>query len=128
MKIDHIAIWVTDLEIVKSYYLKYFCAKCSDKYVNPRKKFSSYFLSFESGTRLEIMQMPSIAKRQYYSKEIMGFAHMSISVGSKENVYKVTELIRANGFLIYDEPRTTGDGYFESVVSDPDGNRIEITI
>ena len=129
MRIEHIAIWARDLEELKSFYVRYFQCTAGERYLNPKKKFESYFLSFDDGARLEIMQMPGIADvgttdtTQYF-----GFTHLAISVGSKENVDSLTAKLRADGYAIVGEPRTTGDGYYESVVLDPEQNRIEITI
>jgi lactoylglutathione lyase len=128
MKIDHIAIWTKDLEGLKDFYVKYFQARPGSLYFNPKKNFSSYFLSFDSDCRLEIMSMPDIpsSSNDIY-KQFSGLIHFAIDVGSKEQVDKLTNILRGDGYEIVGEPRTTGDGYYESVVLDPDGNRIEIT-
>lgn len=129
MKIDHIAIWTIDLERVKCFYEKYFGAVAGEKYFNPSKNFESYFLRFEDGARLEIMRKPEIHLSAHeVIMECVGLAHLAISVGSKEKVDALTEQLRQDGFPIIGEPRTTGDGYYESVVLDPEKNRIEITI
>jgi lactoylglutathione lyase len=130
MKIEHIAIWVKDIEKSKEFYTKYFQAVPSEKYLNPTKKFTSYFLTFESGARLELMHKPEIANgtSNRLNTEQLGFVHIAISVGSKENVDKLTAHIRESGHTVHGNPRTTGDGYYESVILDPEGNRIEITI
>lgn len=127
MKIDHIAIWVRDLEKSKGFYTQYFHMKCSEKYLNAKKGFSSYFLSFEEGARIEIMHRDDIQKSHKNAALIFGFTHLAISVGSKEKVDELTEQLRGNGYQISGEPRTTGDGYYESVVLDPEGNAVEIT-
>jgi len=127
MRIEHIAIWVIDLEKMKDFYTEYFNMECSDKYVNDLKKFSSYFLKFHNGARIEIMHRPDISESTGKKGTTNGLAHFAISVGNKEKVDEITELIRNNGFQIIGEPRTTGDGYYESVVLDPEGNYIEIT-
>lgn len=127
MHIEHIAIWTKDLENLKDFYLKYFNATSNEIYHNPTKDFNSYFLSFEKGCRLELMQMPNIpASKDDIYEQFMGLIHFAISVGSKEKVNNLTEILRNDGFEIIGEPRTTGDGYYESVVLDPDKNRIEI--
>ena len=128
MKIEHIAIWVSDLEQMRKFYENYFAAKAGVKYVNPKKNFSSYFLSFEEGARLELMHKPEILAPDTIEKEHLGFIHFAISVGSKAKVDALTEELRKDGFKITGEPRTTGDGYYESVVLDPEENRIEITM
>jgi lactoylglutathione lyase len=128
MKIEHIAIWVNDLENMKSFYEKYFHVTAGDKYINTKKNFESYFLSFESGCRLEIMKMPGIpASTNDIYKQFTGLIHVAITTGSKQHVDVLTEQLRADGYEVVGEPRTTGDGYYESVVLDPEGNRIEIT-
>lgn len=127
MHIEHLAIWTEDLEVLKEFYTKYFKAKSNELYHNKKKGFKSYFLSFDKGARLEIMKRDDILK-QDRNHEYMGYCHMAMSVGSKEEVIGLTDLLRIDGFEVVGEPRHTGDGYFESVVLDPDGNRIEITM
>jgi lactoylglutathione lyase len=129
MKIEHVAIWTKDLESLKNFYIKYFKVTTGEKYINPVKKFESYFLSFEEGCRLELMQMPGIpSSLNDPYRQFSGLIHFAISIGSKEKVDSLTELLRKDGHTIVGEPRTTGDGYYESVVLDPEGNRIEITV
>ncbi|MGB2760421.1 MAG: VOC family protein [Maribacter stanieri] len=128
MRIEHIAIWVTDLEMMRTFYELYFNALSGEKYYNPTKEFSSYFLRFTDGARLEIMHKPSIGKSSNIDTIRTGFIHFAMSVGSKEKVNSLTDELRADGYTITGEPRTTGDGYYESVVLDPEGNQIEITI
>ncbi len=129
MHIEHIAIWTKDLKILRGFYLKYFNATSNKLYQNTKTGFNSYFLSFEKGCRLELMQMPNIpdSKDDIY-EQFIGLIHFAISVGSIEKVDVLTEQLRKDGFKIIGEPRSTGDGYYESVVLDPDKNRIEITI
>ncbi|MCW5517880.1 VOC family protein [Muriicola sp. Z0-33] len=127
MKIEHIAIWTMDLEKMKAFYLKFFELKSNEKYFNPDKKFSSYFLSFKSGARIELMHKPDLSKFMEQPDAILGLSHFAISVGSKEKVDALTKEIGENGYEVIGEPRTTGDGYYESVITDPEGNRIEIT-
>jgi lactoylglutathione lyase len=129
VKIEHIAMWVHDLERQKHFYEKYFGAKADERYFNPKKNFQSYFLSFESGCRLELMQKPEIPFNQNNPlAQSIGLIHFAISIGSKEKVDSLTEQLGKDGLQILDGPRTTGDGYYESVVLDPEYNRIEITI
>ncbi|WP_047246993.1 VOC family protein [Maribacter thermophilus] len=128
MKIEHIAIWVKDLEMMRNFYEKYFNAISGEQYHNSKKEFTSYFLAFDKGARLELMYKPSIFKALETNKELSGLAHFAISVGSKERVDSLTEQLRNDGFTVAGNPRTTGDGYYESVVLDPEANRIEITI
>lgn len=126
MNIEHIALWVEDLEKMKAFYTKYFKVKAGNKYHNPKKDFFSYFLSFETGTRLEIMHKPEIANSK---KQItIGLAHFAVSVGSEEAVNQLTKKLAHDGFDILEYPRWTGDGYYESKVLDPEYNVIEITI
>ena len=129
MKIEHIALWTKNIEALKSFYEKYFNAQSNNKYTNPRKGFSSYFLSFDSGARLEIMQMDSVpdTKDNPYD-QFIGYIHIAISVGSEEKVNVLTAKLLEDGFEILDGPRRTGDGYYESVVLDPEQNRVEITV
>jgi lactoylglutathione lyase len=125
MRIEHAALWVEDLEKMKTFYCTYFQGSASEKYTNSQKQFSSYFLSFESGTRLEIMHRPGLEKS---SQSITyGLVHLAFSTGSRESVDRLTERLREEGYTISGNPRTTGDGYYESVVLDPEGNQLEIT-
>lgn len=127
MRMEHIAIWADDLERMKLFYTEFFHMQCSDKYINEQKGFSSYFLSFEDGARIEIMHRPNISKHPGKKDATQGLSHLAISVGSKDAVDQLTEMIRSKGFQVHGEPRTTGDGYYESVVLDPEGNLVEIT-
>ena len=135
MKIEHVAIWVKDIDKVCEFYRKYFGGVVHPLYHNPAKQFTSRFVTFESGTRLEVMHRPDIEGdagtfhvKQSEIAEHLGFAHLSFSVGSKEDVDRLTQQMSDDGITIAGEPRTTGDGYYESVVLDPEGNRIEITV
>lgn len=127
MKINHVALYTKDLEKSKEFYEKYFNAKSNNKYHNPKTGLQTYFLSFpDSDVRLEIMTRPELTER---SDKVMnvGFIHLAFSVGNKENVDKLTKTLVEDGFNCLSGPRTTGDGYYESVVTDIDGNLIEIT-
>jgi lactoylglutathione lyase len=126
IKIDHVALWTNDLERLRDFYYFWFKVEFSRKYSNPNSGFQSYFLSFESGARLEIMHAPNIPKTHPGRK--LGYAHIAISVGSEEAVRELTGRMQAAGIPVTSQPRKTGDGYFESIVLDPDGNNIEITI
>lgn len=127
MRIEHIAIWVNNLELTRLFYTTYFGGVPGDLYENPKKQSKSYFLRFETGARLELMYRPDIPARQHLH-EIMGLTHLAFSVGSELIVDMLTERLRADGYSIVGEPRRTGDGYYESVVLDPEGNRVEITV
>lgn len=126
MRIEHLAIWATDIEAMRAFYMQYFGASSNERYHNPTKSFQSYFLSFESGCRLELMQKPTIPNNLNLD-EATGITHFAISVGHEAGVDELTERLRNDGFRVVGEPRRTGDGYYESVVLDPEGNRIEIT-
>ena len=129
MKIEHIAIWSSDIERLKTFYQHYFGARPNKKYRNRKTNFESYFLSFDTGARLEIMQRPDIEQRQADPMaQQTGLIHFAISVGSRERVDTITSQIQADGHQLVDGPRTTGDGYYESVVLDPENNRVEITV
>ena len=128
MKIEHLGVWVLDLELMRSFYLKYFDTSSGEKYVNPKTKFQSYFILFGDGkARLELMMRPDILPDNSKRGFNMGIAHFAISVGGKDTVNELTERLRNDHFTIFSEPRTTGDGYYESVVLDPEGNYLEIS-
>jgi lactoylglutathione lyase len=128
MKINHIALWVKNLEKMKKFYENYFQGTAGEKYHNPKKQFESYFISFAGGCRLELMHNPNIPRKQSENNEQhLGLIHFAISVGSKKQVDELTERLRKDRYHVIGEPRTTGDGCYESVLLDPEGNRIEIT-
>ncbi len=127
MKIEHIAMYVQDLEKTRDFFVKYFAAKSNAMYHNPNTDFKSYFLSFDDGARLEIMQKPGV-EAQTENQMRTGFIHMAISVGSEEQVDKLTETLKQDGYTVTSGPRTTGDGYYESCVVAVEGNLIEITV
>ncbi len=127
MKIEHISIWVNDMDLMKDFYVKYFGMNCSERYINTDKQFTSYFLSFMQGSRIEIMHRPDIDTVVNDRGKTMGLTHFAIPVGNKIKVDQLTNELRNNGYKIVGEPRTTGDGYYESVVLDPKDNNIEIT-
>ncbi len=127
MKIEHIALYVNDLEHARNFFMKYLGAKSNDGYHNPRTNFRSYFLSFDDGARLEIMNKPEMTD---LPKELArtGYAHIAFSVGSKEKVDALTAELKADGYAIVSGPRTTGDGYYESCIVAIEENQIEITV
>jgi len=127
MRIEHVALWTRDIERLRSFYETYFQASVGPRYVNERKQFTSYFLSFGSGARLEIMSKPLVVTVPGDAPP-MGYAHLAMSVGSREAVDSLAERFRREGVPVVDGPRQTGDGYYECVVLDPEGNRIEITV
>lgn len=126
MKIEHIGLWTKDLEGMRKFYENYFNAQASELYHNTKTGFHSYFLTFESGVRLEIMYRQDITHR-IVGGEILGFAHLAIALGNKEKVDALTKQLIEDGYECLSPSRTTGDGYYESVIADPEGNRIEIT-
>lgn len=129
MRIEHIALWVDDLEKIRIFYTNYFYAVSGNKYVNPKKGYSSYFLKFPgSETRIELMNMSVIVDEPSKRGFMKGIAHIAFSVGSREQVDSLTERLRADKYHVESEPRTTGDGYYESVVLDPEGNYVEISV
>ena len=125
MNIAHIAIWTQDLEAMKEFYTTYFGGISSEKYINPVTKFESYFMTFESGAKLELMRKKSVVK-PLNTDERFGITHIAFALGSKDAVLSLTEKLRSDGIRIVGDPRTTGDGYFESVILDVEGNRIEL--
>ncbi|RYF45746.1 MAG: glyoxalase [Cytophagaceae bacterium] len=129
MHIDHLALWVRDLERIRAFYETYFGTTANEKYTNVKKGFSSYFLTFpDGGSRLEIMQMPGVPDTKNEALlQFTGLIHFAISVGSRDSVDALTHRLRTDGYTIVGEPRQTGDGYYESVILDPEENRIEIT-
>jgi lactoylglutathione lyase len=127
MRVEHVAIWTKDLERLRAFYEQYFGATANQKYQNPAKQLETYFLTFEEGARLEIMQIPGIRSTPEDSP-LQGYAHLAFSTGSEEAVDSLTKKLTEAGFPAIDGPRHTGDGYYESVVLDPDGNKIEITV
>jgi lactoylglutathione lyase len=122
-RIDHLGIYVNDLEKIKKFYIDGFSATPGKLYYNPNKKFSSYFLTFTSGAHLEIMHVPELLEGLNNKTMI----HIAISVGNKRSVDNLTNQFIKNGVRIISMPRTTGDGRYESVICDPEGNQIEIT-
>ena len=127
MRIEHVALWTADLERLRQFYETYFGARASNRYVNPAKRFESYFLTFASGARLEIMQRPDVLAGASGAQPALGWAHVAFSLGSEQTVDQLTARMAEDGYSVVDGPRRTGDGYYESVVLDPDGNRVELT-
>jgi Lactoylglutathione lyase and related lyases len=128
MKIEHLAIWTENLEKMKDFYIKYFDMKCGLIYRNPSKNYSSYFLTFKGeSTRIELMHRTDIAPNTENKGMNTGLAHFSISVGNKEMVDELTTKLGEDGYRIVGLPRTTGDGYYESVIEDCEGNLVELT-
>ncbi len=127
MKIEHIAIWTYNLEGMRNFYMHYFDVSSTEAYINHSKEFRSYFLTFHGDCRLELMEMPNIPKsKNDPMKQYSGIIHFAIQVGSVRKVTELTEELRNDGFKVISEPRITGDGFFESAILDPEGNRVEI--
>ena len=126
MHIAHAALYVHDLEAAKSFFVRYFSAVPGEKYHNPRTGFSSYFLTFGQGARLELMSRTDLVDRE---KPLTGagYAHLAFSLGSRDAVDHLTRRLQDDGYTVLSGPRTTGDGYYESCVLDREGNQIELT-
>ncbi len=127
MKIEHIAMYVNDLEAAKEFFVKYFEASSNDGYHNKTTEFRSYFLTFSDGSRLEIMSRPQMDD-SIKTPARTGYIHIAFSVGSKDKVDALTARLQEDGYETISGPRTTGDGYYESCVAGIEGNLIEITV
>jgi lactoylglutathione lyase len=125
MYLDHIAIYTKDLERLKDFYIKYFIGTAGGKYHNPKTGLQTYFITFEGGSRLELMQRPELFAREK-SQPSDGLTHLAFRVGSREKVDELTKTMTADGYVLKSAPRTTGDGYYESCILDPDSNEVEI--
>ncbi len=131
MHIEHVAIWTRDLETLKAFYEMYFEAQAGPKYHNSARAFESYFLTFPAGGRLELMRLPLLRDASGAVGDALpciGYAHIAFAVGSVEGVDELTAQLAVAGYQVVSGPRRTGDGYYESCVLDPDGNRVEITV
>lgn len=126
MKIEHIAMYVTDLERAKEFFETYFGAKSNSGYHNKTTDFRSYFLSFDDGARIEIMKKPDMDDADKTLTRT-GYIHIALSVGSRERVDALTAQLKQDGYEVVSGPRTTGDGYYESCIIGVEGNQIEIT-
>lgn len=127
MKIEHIAMYVNDLEKTKDFFISYLNAKANDGYHNKNTDFKSYFLTFEGGPRLEIMNKPNM-EDIYKTLARTGLIHIAFSVGSKEKVDELTKQLKQDEYEVINGPRITGDGYYESCIIGIEGNQIEITV
>jgi len=127
MRIEHIAMYVNDLESARDFFVRYFNATSNDGYHNKTTDFRSYFLSFDDGARLEIMKKP-VMEDDEKTINRTGYIHIAFSVGSKEAVDGLTRRLKADGYEVISGPRTTGDGYYESCIVGIEGNQIEITV
>ena len=129
MILEHVAIWTDNLEELKHYYIKYFGAAANEKYTNEQNQFHSYFLTFKSGARLEIMTRPGIPenKNDRVTAQHKGIIHLAFGVDTRQEVDEKAQQLLSEGFKILRGPRKTGDGYYEFETLDPDGNRLEVT-
>ncbi|SFT35321.1 lactoylglutathione lyase [Lachnospiraceae bacterium XBD2001] len=127
MKIEHIAMYVNNLEAARDFFVKYFGGKSNDGYHNPNTDFRSYFITFDDGARLEIMKKPVMDDLEKPLNRT-GYIHLAFSVGSKEAVDELTARLKNDGYDVVSGPRTTGDGYYESCIVGIEGNQIEITV
>jgi lactoylglutathione lyase len=125
VRVEHVALWVRDLDAVADFYVKHLGARAGSLYRNAAKGFASRFLEFSSGARLEIMTRTNVDSRA--AAEQLGYAHLALAVGDEAAVDRLAAAFTAAGVPIVDGPRRTGDGYYECVVRDPEGNRVEIT-
>lgn len=127
MRIEHLAIWADNIELLRNFYMKYFDMQSNEMYTNEKKGFHSYFLSWKGeNSRIEIMSQTG--KIESLPNKMKGLAHFAIALGSEERVLQLTEQLREDGYKVFSEPRHTGDGYFESVIGDPEGNYVELTV
>lgn len=129
MTLDHVAIWTSQLEQLKDYYTIYFDGRSNEKYTNKETLFESYFISFGSGARLELMKKPGIPENlnDTIKKQHLGIIHLAFGVESMKKVIEKCEVLSKAGFRIIRGPRKTGDGYYEFETLDPDNNRIEVS-
>jgi lactoylglutathione lyase len=125
MILEHVALYVQDLELMKNFYVNYFGATPNQKYHNPHTGLQTYFLSFDDGARLEIMQRPGMSPKTA-GEYPLGYAHISFKLGTPEKVDQLTKTLQKYGCPLLNGPRTTGDGYYESVLADPEGNLVEL--
>jgi lactoylglutathione lyase len=123
VRIEHVALWTDDLERARAFYVDELGGRAGERYDRPG--FSSYFVEFADGARLELMQRPNAPSG---TDESLGWTHVAFALGSEGRVDELTDELRARGHRVVDGPRRTGDGYYESVVLDPDGNRVELTV
>ncbi len=127
MKIEHVAMYVNELEKARDFFVKYLDGRSNDGYHNKNTGFRSYFISFDDGARLEIMNKPELEDPEKTAKRT-GYIHIAFSVGSRDEVDRLTGLLAADGYEVLSGPRVTGDGYYESCIVAIEGNQIEITV
>ena len=127
MVIEHVAMYVNDLERARDFFVRFLNGRSNDGYHNERTGFRSYFISFDGGARIEIMNKPDMSDERKNLNRT-GYAHLAFSTGCKERVDELTEQIRTAGYEVISDPRTTGDGYYETCIVAIEGNQIELTI
>jgi lactoylglutathione lyase len=127
MKIEHVAMYVNDLKAARDFFVKYLGGKSNDGYHNVNTDFRSFFISFDDGARIELMNKPGLVDSEKQLTRT-GYIHIALSVGSKEKVDELTDRLKNDGFEVVSGPRTTGDGYYESCIVAIEGNQIEITV
>ena len=124
MRLHHLALWSRRIELLRDFYTTYFDGRAGEKYENPAKGFESYFVTFADGVSLELMRRTDVTAPD--AAQHLGLAHCACGCESRAEVVRLTERLRADGHPVLSEPRTTGDGYYESAVGDPDGNLVEL--
>ena len=124
MRLHHLALWSRRIELLRDFYTTYFDGRAGEKYENPAKGFESYFVTFADGVSLELMRRTDVTAPD--AAQHLGLAHFAVGCESRAEVDRLTERLRADGHPVLSEPRTTGDGYYESAVGDPDGNLVEL--
>jgi lactoylglutathione lyase len=127
VRIEHVAVWVRDLEGMRAFYVERLGASSSALYHNERTGFMSYFISFAEGARLELMSRPDVVAERPREATLAGYAHLALCMGGRPAVDRLVQTLEAAGVAILSQPRTTGDGYYEAVIEDPEGNHIELT-
>lgn len=125
VRIEHVAVWVSDLELMRSFYTEALPGERGEYYKNQETGFESYFISFGSGARLELMHRPGLLPRP--AGPAAGYAHLALSLGSREEVDAAVAMLPERGVPVESQPRMTGDGYYEAVILDPEGNVVELT-
>lgn len=126
MRIEHVAMYVSDLEAARDFFVKYLGGKSNDGYHNKNTDFRSFFISFDDGTRIELMNKPGMVDAEKHLTRT-GYAHIAFSVGNRQRVDELTQLLKDDGYEVVSGPRVTGDGYYESCIVGIEGNQIEIT-
>jgi lactoylglutathione lyase len=125
VRIEHVAVWVRDLERMREFYVRTLGGTSGALYHNDATGYRSYFIALAEGARVELMQMPGVPNRK--PGDMIGYAHIALSVGGREAVDAAAARLLARGVTVVSGPRETGDGYYEAVALDPEGNRIELT-